>query len=200
MKNFSINLLSAAILACLPFTAHATVAEDVAPALGVSPEEVSKLIASPDTSDINVIDWTHPLGVNFADGLTWDKETKKTYLQDIKHILEGNLDHQVSKRQSNAARESVKATSRRALTERDNRHRRLIDLSCAKRSKTACLVCKGLCGVAYASADGICSTTALGAAAGTGGAFSVPASIALASCLGLATSAYGACVTTCVKS
>ncbi|KAL0941653.1 uncharacterized protein CTRU02_204416 [Colletotrichum truncatum] len=200
MKNLSTNLLAAAVFVCQPFVAHASLLQDVAPAWGVSPEEVSKLLSSSNTSDIDVQNWIHPFGVNFGDQLAWDEETKNTYLMDLKLILKENLGNEMSKRQTNAAREAVKSASRRALGERDSRHRRLIDLSCDKRSKTACLVCKGLCGVAYVSADGLCSAAALTAAAGSGGTLTAPAGIALAGCLGLATSAYGVCVTTCIRS
>ncbi|WYZ37953.1 hypothetical protein EsH8_II_001459 [Colletotrichum jinshuiense] len=194
------TFLSTAALAGLQMAVQASlIIEDVAPTFGVTPADVSNLLNS-NVADIDIKTWTHPLGVNFADQLDWNDEMKASYLEGVKHRLENDVSIKFSKRQNAAAQNAVKESSRRALTERDNTHRQLFSLSCAKRSKTACLVCKGLCGTAYVSADGVCSAAALTAAAGTGGALSGPAAIGLASCLGLATSAYGACVTTCVRS
>ncbi|KAM5344481.1 hypothetical protein ACJ41O_013017 [Fusarium nematophilum] len=192
------TLLSVATIAGLHLGAQASYLEDVAENLGVTVADIFQLQASTKFDDIDVNIWTHPFGQDFADNVTWTDDLKATYLGEVKLAINDGLCPELSKRQNAAAQAAVKDSSAKAMSDRDRTHRRLLDLSCAKGTRTACLFCKGLYPAAYIGADGVCSAGALLAAADTADALTPAAAVGPASCLTLATAAFGTCVSKCI--
>lgn len=208
IKMFSFkNLISAMAFASLAIAVHAvptkdTLTQEVASALGVTVEDLTTLQNTADPKDLDVNIWTNPLGQGPVDTTLWDDDIKATFMQEMKAEVAKALEATpLSKREigsdSAAARAQVAAAIANAQASRDASNRRQL-LQCNSGTQKGCTICAVLCSGAWVSATAICGGAALGAAVGSGGTLSLPASVSLAGCLGLATTGYGACIVKCI--
>ncbi|KAF5235498.1 hypothetical protein FANTH_11690 [Fusarium anthophilum] len=201
------TILSALAIASMAISAQAIPTSDstqeLAAALGVTIADIEVLETTTDTSKINAKIWTNPLGLGQVDISAWDDEIKKNFLDEIKDSIKEAYENapkhvkRITGSQSPAARAQVQSAVANARAQRDSSNRRKI-LQCNSGTQKACTLCASICSAAWVSGSAICGGAALGAEAASAGTLTPAVALTLGGCLGLATSAYAACIVKCV--
>lgn len=200
-------ILSALAVASMAFSTQAVPTSDrlqeLATALGVTVADIDVLETTTDLSKIDAKIWTNPLGLGQVDVTNWDDEIKKNLVGQIKNGIKEAYDNapkhdkRAKGSDSAAARAQVNSAIANAQAERDSSNRRKL-LQCNSGSQTSCTVCAAICSTAWASGSAICGGAALAAEAASAGGLTPAVALTLGGCLGLAGSAYAACIVKCV--